>query len=158
MKVRKFLQHIQGSLQIEEEYVLKPLQEQDQGIMDAAIMQGLSPTQLKHINACRLYLRVQYISELTTDTKFLPVEVQENTMALKDTRTKLEWPIQQQPGKKAWKWWQQMLRKMCEEDGKTLRKAIKNRWPEEEQQHQQWRYVHDINTNLLYDTQEMREY
>ena len=40
MKVRKFLQYIQGSLQIENKYVIQPLQERDQGIMDHALTQG----------------------------------------------------------------------------------------------------------------------
>ena len=103
MKVRKFLHFIQGNIQMDDEYVVPPLQDQDHGFMDKAIEQGWMAQQFKQINACRLYLQVQYVLELTTDRTEIPMSIQDNTERRKDIRTTLDWSIQNKPGKQAWK-------------------------------------------------------
>ena len=87
IKLWQFLQHIQVNLQMEE-CVICPLQEQDQTIMDEALTQGWTDTPLKYINAYRLYLQVQYMSELTTGQKSLPKTIQNNTQQVHTSKNK----------------------------------------------------------------------
>lgn len=158
MKARQFLQHIQGSLQMDEQYVVSPLQEQDQCIMDLAISQGWEPSQLKQINACRLYLQIQYLSEITTDRHILPKATQEKQDRQETTSTRLQWPQQAQPGQTAWRLWKRMLRRLCRDDGITLRQPLTNIWTPIHRQYRTWKYVHDTQTNILYDSENNTQY
>ena len=66
-RVRKFLHHIQGNLSIETQYVFHPLCQDDYSIMQRLTQSGqYGKATLWRINACRLYLLVIYISELTS--------------------------------------------------------------------------------------------
>ena len=63
--VRAFLLHIQGNLLIEENYTIRPLRENNYSLMERLACSGhYGKTTLRRINACRLYLRITYMSEI----------------------------------------------------------------------------------------------
>ena len=69
-KLREFLQYIQGNIQLEQTYTTPPLQENDYAVMEEIWKHKTwTRRELKQINACRMYLQITYISELTTNKK-----------------------------------------------------------------------------------------
>ena len=77
--------------------------------MDTILNSYHSINQLKQLNACRLYLQVTFLSDITTiDGKFLLPGVIDGTNENIPT-SKLEWPNQNSPDKKTWKLWSQTI-------------------------------------------------
>ena len=109
-KVRQFLQHIQGRLDLEVDYTIPPLQMNDVSIMDA-IRNHMTwtPKQLRSINAARLYLQITYLSELTTSGTHIAVNHLHNQNPQKWSRSKLKWPTQPNPSKQVWRLWRKAL-------------------------------------------------
>ena len=71
--------------------------------MDTVLHSNRSVNELKQLNACRLYLQVIFLSDITTiDGKFLLPGVTEGTND-NIPKSKLEWPNQNSPDKKTWK-------------------------------------------------------
>ena len=61
---------------------------------------------LEIINAVRLHLRAQYISDLASQDGTHVLEITKQDQSLETGRTtKLPWPEQPDPGKEAWREW-----------------------------------------------------
>ena len=81
----------------------------DSCLMNTILDLNRSVTELKQINACRLYLQVTFLSDITTiNGKFLLTGVIEGTHDNIPNR-KLEWPTQISLDKKTWKLWSQTI-------------------------------------------------
>ena len=157
--VRKFLQHIQGRIDIEQPYTISPLQVDDQSIMEEIQKQTHWTTyQLRLINAVRIYMQVTYLSELMTTGTYLEMHVINNQQPRKWSRSKMKWPRQIKPGKVAWKYWRKALRQLCGEDGRTLKQPLQNEWYPVNTHNRQWRYRMTPNKQMIYDTYDQIQY
>ena len=148
--VRAFLLHIQGNMQVEEEYTFQPLRENDYSVMERLASSGnYGKTTLRRINACRLYLRITYMSEMllhhhTLDRTWLTTR---NTQS----QSSLEWPVQQNPNNKTWKIWKRViLEHFVEADGTTLREPVGEKWLPEFGKTRQWKYLFDPIQDIVH--------
>ena len=152
-KVRTFLNHIQGRLELEQRYTINSPQIDDISIMDAIQSnQTMTTHQLKLINAVRLYLQVTYISELTTSGKYIETNLLHNQNPKKWSRSKLLWPRQTKPGTAAWRQWRKAIQGLCKTDGYTLRQPLTNQWKPLDTHQRQWRFLHNRQQDEIYDT------
>ena len=158
-KVRTFLNHIQGRLEMEQAYTVASPQVDGISIMDAIIsQQKMTTRQLKLINAVRIYLQVTYISEITTSGKYIENNMLHNQNPKRWSRSKLHWPQQIKPGSIAWRQWRKALQSLCKTDGITLLEPLTNQWKPLETHQRQWRYLHNTQTSEIYDTYNKQRY
>jgi len=77
--------------------------------MNTILDSNRSVTEWKQINACRVYLQVTFLSDITTiDGKFLLPGVIKGTND-NIPKSKLEWPTRISPDKNTWKLWSQTI-------------------------------------------------
>jgi hypothetical protein len=115
--IRTFLWSIKGTVYIPDIKILQQLWDNDRTIMDSTKSNYFTKTELKSINACRIYLQVITISKITNEegTQILPSVLhgkvdQNNVPALwKKTKSRLKWPRQPYPSVPSWKLWKKYL-------------------------------------------------
>ena len=100
--IRQYLTCIQGCITLKRTFVT-PLQcKNDIHLMDLATQYAKNATTIKIINACRLYLQIKLLSNITTSQG---KSVQDTTLcrikSMTSTPTTL-YPHQSDPNKKAW--------------------------------------------------------
>ena len=83
-------------------------------IMDDMHNYKSSTNQLLLLKACRLYLHITFLSDITNIAG--DKTLQEATTGQKQDipTSKLRWPIQRKPNKTTWQVWKSALQKMCE--------------------------------------------
>ena len=110
--IRTGLTDIEGSIEISESFVVPKVREGDDYIMDAICdSKRFSKTQLRKINACRLYLKVTLLSDITTPSSHT-IE-KHYYQGRKDLRTNwptIQYPRQNCPNGIAWQQWRRALR------------------------------------------------
>lgn len=151
LHMHTFLHHIQGNLQLEEEYVIPPNQQEDYSVMETLLEYKRSKKELQCINACRMYLQVTYVSDITSNHRSLSQSEQSATEILNGSRSKLVWLIQNKPNKQSWRVWKQALRKLCKEDGTSLRKLLTNRWSPRREWTQEWTFEYSTEHDHIVD-------
>jgi hypothetical protein len=88
---------------------LKLRRQGDVFLTEAFIQHGLKGAALKRMNACRLYLRVETLSDITTaDGRYISSWVLEGKSEANPISYH-EWPNQGDPGRQAWVQWRQLL-------------------------------------------------
>ena len=156
-KLREFLHKIQGSLHLEKDYVMHPLQQDDRSIMEDILRSYQWQTkEKKRINACRLYLQITFVSEIATDGKTLDFQADYKTGLA--SRSTLRWPRQSNPNHQSWMVWRKALRKLCRSDGRTLRQPLHNAWCLIQHAHRRWKFLYDPVRELLHDTNRKTSY
>lgn len=116
--VRQFLYSINGKIIIPELKTINPLRQQDIAIMNNPSIQYFTPTQLEAINACRIYLQVTTIAEISNDTgtHIIPAALSglydesNNPIIWQSSQSLLKWPYQLRPPIAAWKLWKRYLK------------------------------------------------
>jgi len=107
-------------IQIKDEgWTIPAIRQFDVHLMEAIVKLQLTPTQLVQINACRMYLKVTMLVEITdhTGTMLLPqVTLQptnEKPMGLEEiSHSVLEWPVIHLLSRKCWKLWTRTIRSL----------------------------------------------
>ena len=157
-EVWRFLGEVKGTIKMSGIWEPKIQREDDSTIMEEVIKQELHPTCLNNINRCRLYLRVFFLSDITTADG---TELEEWALTGNHRRKgPLLWPNQQSPSKTAWSQWRTMLCRAFTIDvsrSKQLRHKLGN-WINHSHQQFQWEYDiqmkvlcnHQNNTKLYY--------
>ena len=108
-QLRKFLSEVDCRVELEETFVPKLQRENDVFLMDSALELTASSTELKLINACRLYLQVTMLSDLVTpDGSTLTLAAIDGRIDNKSSCTYLT-PYQARPGPRAWSTWRRFL-------------------------------------------------
>jgi hypothetical protein len=157
--LRTFLQQINGQIHIPHLSVLKKLRKYDRAIMETALQENLSKSELESINACRLFLQVTTFAEITNDrgdqllsqvtSKDLP---NYKTPKLRDiSQSRLKWPPQHLPPVKAWRIWRRFLKSQVTSQYK-LRCPL-GTWFTNYDEHRKWMSVSD-GINLIQRTQD----
>lgn len=72
----------------------------------------------------------------------LKKEVQDNCEQQKWSKSLIDWPKQNRPGKKGWKTWQSAMRTLVKEDGVTLRRPNKGEWLTQQNYSREWSHYY----------------
>lgn len=137
---------------MEKDYIIQPLKPLDRAIMDQILQEKQwTKAQLEMINTCRLYLQVMYISELADSATKLGKQIQQSRTKGTWSRSTLNWPVQPDPGKQAWKIWNKALRILVREDGETLKQAQHKDWLQHADRYRKWKYMYDDMENCIYE-------
>jgi ribonuclease HI len=95
------------------------LREFDEHIMDK-LLTRYSGAALYKINACRLYLRVSRLSEITSaDGKNLKPGILDGTAATRELASITSWPRQENPNRTWWNTWSKAIRNTYTTDGSS---------------------------------------
>jgi ribonuclease HI len=154
LSLRKYLDDIKGTIQVDQPGIPPAMREKDQHIMDIILQsKKYKPHQIRKINYCRLYMNVTTLSEITNAKGDMidPAMIEgkrENTISQEKWRR----IHQQKPDAASWNLW----KRMC----KDISTRINNKWylnrrlgrwlvPHEEMR-RQWRFWYDIDSETLY--------
>jgi hypothetical protein len=115
--IRSFLSTIRGTIEIPKLRTLKKLGMHDQAIMENANQSPYTPSELEAINACRLFLQVTTLAEITEadGETLLPSAIHGNLDITgrpelwKTSYSLLQWPNQDPPPRKAWTLWKRYI-------------------------------------------------
>jgi exonuclease III len=110
-QIRKFLQSIEGSLQIAD-LTIQPLQRiQDYYIMDAVISsRAFTSSEISRINYCRLYLQVLTVSDMTNATgNRLAPGIRHGCHLWSQSKSTLQEIHQERPNDASWTIWRRFL-------------------------------------------------
>ena len=129
----------------------------DRLIMEVAV-RTTSPIDLRHINQCRLYLKVQRLSDLCNGagTELLPYALQQ-TYPRHNVQSNLTWPRQGEPSPRAWATWKRTLRRLflADRSGSLTSLALSNPlgpWTiDTSSADTSWPYYYDDTTKLAYE-------
>ena len=82
----------------------------DAAIMEIGVDMRLTRLELQRLNACRLYLRVETIADISnTQGTEIQEEVWDKSIRQPKSWPTIPWPIQTKPGEIAWNVWQRMI-------------------------------------------------
>ena len=125
--IREFLHSISGRMEVEN-LPVTPLQcEHHWFLMDIALDLYSKPSDLQHLNACRLYLQVTLLSDITTaDGKSIQSEVMLSHRPLSNSANEL-FPYQSSPGTTGWNLWHAFLTHLTRSPTQALIQPL-GRW------------------------------
>jgi hypothetical protein len=109
---------------------------------------GFRGQEILYLNQCRLFLKVLWLSELTTaDGIFLERQSLLPPFSISCHRRYI-FPTQGYPSREAWATWQRALRKLCQNDQSFRLKERLGRWIDRDS----IRWWYDQRTQRLYDS------
>ena len=148
--IREFLHSIGGRMEAENLPVTPLQHEQDWFLMDITLDLYSKPSNLQRLNACRLYLQVTLLSDITTgDGKFIRSEVKQSHRPLSNSATEL-FPYQSSPNTAGWNLWYTFLTHLTRSPAHALIQPL-GRWlhPSHALIHK-WQSYIDPSTNIVY--------
>jgi hypothetical protein len=155
-KFRQYLRNTSSTIQLSDTWCPEPQRDKDDSIMAKILAFPQFKTRdLATINACRLYLRVTQISNISSAdgsrvlTRMLTGDYHRTEL---DTLrpTQIEWPHQEKPNKSSWKIWTKALQAaICRENGQLFTPLGK--W--NKQIEYDWTYYLTSTDNFLYSRQ-----
>ena len=103
--IQDFLRTIGGQIEVENLLAIPLQREHDRFLMDIALDLFSKPSDLQHLNTCRLHLQVTLLSDITTaDGKFNRSEVMQSHRPLSNSANEL-FPYQPSPDTTGWNIW-----------------------------------------------------
>ena len=109
LSIREFLTTFNGAIEYKEAWRPTPQRINDLIIMDEIHKWTKSSTQLSRINACRIYLRVITVADITDPTgKYINPSAM--TGRTNPNRSKLFWPRQSYPSEQCWALWRKAIK------------------------------------------------
>jgi len=107
--IRDFLASINGTLEMSINFVPELQRENDCFLMTQAGLLSFSPTQMLLLNACRLYLGVTFLSDITNaQGTEIRIEILQGKVPKFDSHRGLI-PYQNVPSQKAWRLWRRLI-------------------------------------------------
>jgi hypothetical protein len=91
----------------------------DQILMDLVVHTSWSKTEIKEINKCRLYLKVESVSDISNQSGTHITDKCLNVQLGAHKRDKL-WPKQTQPGQRSIKIWKKFVKSLCKQNTTQL--------------------------------------
>jgi hypothetical protein len=140
--IRTGLAKIRGRIERTKETVFKPRRMDDLHIMDKICnCKRFTDTQIRKINACRLYLQVTLLSEITTPCgKHIETAYYQGALIDRTNWPTVQYPRQENPDKTSWALWRRALHlNHVRDDKKTLLVPLKQ-WQLAESYHNQWKW------------------
>ena len=125
----------------------------DFALMDKAIDSGLlNSEQLKKINRCRVYLRVQQLSDIATGKGDRVIQQYMEGNIERVRESKYSWPEQRKPTKSDWQEWSEAIKNIWTENEQGLISPPLGEWIYETHQITKWSY--DVSTDTVYKEQD----
>jgi hypothetical protein len=158
--LREFLHTTSSRIRLPNLAVLKPLRQGDQCLMTFFVKsQQFNSTELKLINNCRLYLQVNYISEVVTSdgTAILNAAYHGSQGENLEpdlwiiSKSKITWPYQPRPNDKAWAVWKRSINMLTMHPSRKLLEPLRQ-WYSNFSEQRQWKFL--INQDNIYQTSE----
>jgi hypothetical protein len=126
--------------------------------MEVAAASTTTPIDLRHTNQCRLYLKVQRLSDLSNGarTELLPHALQQ-AYPRHNVQSNLTWPRQGEQSPRAWAAWKPTLRRLFPADrfGSLTSLALSvplGPWTiDTSSANTSWPYYYDITTKMAYE-------
>jgi hypothetical protein len=154
VSLRKYLDDIKGTIQVNHPGIPPKTRENDQHIMDIVLQsKKYKPHQIRKINYCRLYMNVTTLSEITNAKGDMidPAMIERNK---EETLSQEKWRRvnQQKPDAASWNLWKNMCKDVSTRmNNKWYLNRRLGRWtiPLEEMR-KQWRFWYDIDQETLY--------
>jgi hypothetical protein len=135
--IRNFLASISSTLEMSDTYDILPQRENDIFLMDAAQDFCIKDTSFMTLNACRLYLGVTLLSDITTPSgTTLQEGIMDGIKPIIHVHKGLM-PYQERPGETSWKQWRNFLKTFLSED-QTLAEPLRRWYNTGENTHRQW--------------------
>ncbi|KAI2505035.1 hypothetical protein MHU86_9391 [Fragilaria crotonensis] len=142
--LRQFLGSISASIYLDDSYVPQPQRENDIYLMDAIVHSDrFTPTEIRKLNYCRLYLQVVTLSDITKPNGHeLDPSMLLGRSSLMSSRTRWHTVHQDRPSNKEWKLWQSANRLWSDEKGRLLRALGAWTQPLSKRRFQSFGYIH----------------
>ena len=100
-----------------------------------------STNQLQLLNACRIYLQITFLSDITNIAGEKIIKGATTGQKQDIPTSKLRWPVQQKPNKTTWQIWKSVLKNIYCNDGLSLKHDKKlYKWSSHIQSTQQHQY------------------
>jgi len=156
--IRKFLRHINGQIIQKQPWTPQPHRQHDRAIMEDIQAYHFPRQKAIQLNSVRLYLRINYLSEITNHTgtqllthKLQPPQPHKPSFYYDNpNQSSLLWPNQPLPGRTAWKQWKDVITWMyATTDGQTLQQPL-GPWLHKYDQDYQWNWTVNPTTQELY--------
>jgi hypothetical protein len=141
----KFLHQTKLQLNVRNHWKPTLQREWDIMLMDYFISLKYNPQDLKILNHCRIYLQVYSLIDLAAADGRTLLSCYKLGEFSQDRKSPLTWPIQQRPGKAAWRLWTTALQHL--EHNERLKTPL-GRW--QHPPHQNWHWFLDNNSSVLY--------
>lgn len=148
--LRRYLEHIDGTLELDEAFVPPLQREHDFYLMDSVIRSGkFTPAQIKTVNYCRLYLQAVTVSDISMpDGRALDPQKRNGYWSLYSSRTTLKWIKQERPHKRSWGTWQRAC-DMCAKRNGRLHSPLGSWLHPITKQRMSWNAYYDQDTHSL---------
>ena len=114
-------------LEITDKWTLKPHCNHDRSLMKVSSESNISDFKLFHINCCRIYLQVLSVADISTaDGTNIREEIL-SCMRIKDRKSPLVWPNQQEPTSQQKLYWKSALYKCLFQSKSSDSQYLKHR-------------------------------
>ncbi len=141
----KHTHQIHIKVEVEKHWIPTLAREHDNFLMEIFQAHNFSPSQLRQLNHCRLFLQVITISDIATadGKRILPSALQ--GIRASDRSSSLQWPRQESPPKPVWDLWRLALSHFSTQS--RLNQSL-GRWVNKP--HQTWVWYMDLPTKIVY--------
>ena len=148
--IREFLHSIGSRMEVENLPVTPLQREHDWFLMDIALDLYSKPSDLQHLNACRLYLQVTLLSNITTsDGKFIQSEVMQSHRPHSNSANEL-FSYQSSPDTAGWTLGHAFLTHLTQSPTHALIQPL-GRWLHSSHALVcKWQSYIDVSTNIVY--------
>jgi hypothetical protein len=159
LNVWEFLISIHGTIHLERAWKLELQHANDVSLMDYFMthLPPLPPKTLKRLNACRIFLQVITLADLTdgSGTHILPGSLQ--GARHNDRRSSYTWPHQIRPSSKAWRTWRKKIcTQFCTTSASNRLQRPLGIWQHNGPLHQKWTFFVDLSSNHLFQQFQQR--
>ena len=148
-----FVDHIQSIVHIKNAWDLTPQRQGDQCLMNIfQIPQfNIHPKEMKRLNACRLYLQVVTVADITDGSGRFVISQYMKGHKCADRTSTWEWPSQLRPSSVAWNLWRKSITRCLCTSLRSLRlHNTLGPWYDNACRHQTWKFQMDMLTmNLI---------
>lgn len=149
LNIRSFMSAHGLSITIHDHGVTPLQQEGNNFLMDIATDIYICPSKIRSINACRLFLSAQLVSNIThPDGKHIFLSAYQGNHLPYTSR--LLQPYQDRPNQKSWSLWRSFLRTLLRPDSMLLHKPLGKWLTSGHQTVQQWHSYYDPTNRVLY--------
>lgn len=141
----KHMHQLQIKVEVENHWTPRRARQNDVLLMDEFMKYNLTPSQLRMINYCRLYLQVLLLSDIATaDGRFILPSIFQGSRAAHRTSS-LHWPRQTAPPASAWNIWRLALGYIATNRKLNTKLGSWITFP-----HQKWEWFTDMSSETVY--------
>ena len=148
--IRNFLSTVGGRIEVKNLPAIPLQREHDWFLMDIALDLYSKPSDLQHLNACRLHLQITLLSDITTaDGKSIRYEVMQSHRPLSNSAKEL-YPYQPSPDPAGRNLWRTFLLHLTRAPTYSLIQPLGHWLHPSHAQPRKWQAYIDLPTDIVY--------